>query len=75
MNLTRKTRKFLFERKLDTVPIIMVSHSNDPVDIRECYRQQANAYMVKSPDFSSWVQYFSHLCHFWIDTIVLPKAA
>lgn len=73
LKLLEAIKKFLLAQKLTAIPIIVLSHSNHPDDITDCYRNQANAYMVKSPDFNQWHSYFSHLCHFWLDTINLPK--
>jgi len=57
------------------IPVIVISYSSNAEDITECYRQKANAYMVKATDLKSWAQYYAQLCHFWMETIVLPKAA
>jgi CheY-like chemotaxis protein len=75
LDLLDRIRTFLFSKNLFTIPIIIVSHSDDSGDITDCYRQRANAYMVKAPDLGSWINHFSNLCHFWTNTIVLPKAA
>jgi CheY-like chemotaxis protein len=76
LNLLESIKRFLLDAQQPGVPVIVVSHSNDANDIAECYRQRANAYMVKkASDLQSWIQYYSHLCHFWMDTIVVPEAA
>lgn len=75
LNLLESIKKFLLSVGQPAIPVIVVSHSSNAEDIAECYRQKANAYMVKSTDLKSWVQYYAHLCHFWMETIVLPKAA
>jgi len=63
-------KQFLVSRNLTTIPIIVLSQSDDPDDIRDCYRCQANAYMTKSSDLTVWFSFFSYLCHFWMDTIL-----
>jgi len=65
-------RSFLKSQQLANVPIIVLSNSDDPDDITACYRLNANAYMIKSPDVNSWHSYFSNLCHMWLETINLP---
>lgn len=74
LNLLELIRNFLRSQNLLNVPIIVVSNSDHPDDITECYRHNANAYMVKSQDLQSWYSYFSNLCHLWLETISLPVA-
>lgn len=63
-------KQFLVSRNLTTIPIIVLSQSDNPEDIRDSYRYQANAYMTKSSDLTVWFSFFSYLCHFWMDTII-----
>ena len=63
-------KEFLLSKQLLTIPIIVVSQSDDPTDITDCYRLRANAYMTKTSDLTVWFSFFSYLCHFWMDTIV-----
>lgn len=63
-------KQFLVSKNLSAVPIIIFSQSDDPRDVQDCYRLQANAYMTKSSDLTGWFSFFSYLCHFWMDTII-----
>ncbi|TDE14866.1 response regulator [Dyadobacter psychrotolerans] len=69
LRILENLKKFLAGCRLMSIPVIVLSHSDNPVDIRECYRSQANAYLVKSDDLTTWFSFFSNLCHFWINTI------
>lgn len=75
LNLLELIRSFLKSQQMMNVPIIILSNSDHPDDITACYRLNANAYMIKSPDLTSWHSYFSNLCHLWLETINLPVMA
>lgn len=75
LNLLDQIKTLLVKTNRPAVPVIIVSHSSATDDITECYRQRANAYVVKSMDMGSWVHYFSRLCNFWMDTVSLPHVA
>lgn len=55
------------------VPVVMFSYSDQEADVRECYAQGANAYMVKSPDYQEWADYFTNLREYWLETVSLPQ--
>jgi CheY-like chemotaxis protein len=74
LNLLELIRNFLKSQNLLNVPIIVLSNSDHPEDITECYRHNANAYMIKSQELHTWYSYFSNLCHLWLETINLPAA-
>ncbi|KAA6437026.1 response regulator [Dyadobacter flavalbus] len=73
LHLLELIRNFLKSQNLLNVPIIVLSNSDHPDDITECYRHNANAYMIKSQDLQTWRSYFSNLCHLWLETINLPS--
>lgn len=54
------------------VPIVMFSHSGQAEDIKACYQQGANAYMVKSANYEEWFGYFDGLRQYWLETVTLP---
>ena len=56
------------------VPVIMFSSSNKDEDVKACYDQGANAYMVKSADFRDWLGYFESLRQYWLQTVTLPSS-
>ena len=57
------------------VPIIMFSSSGKDEDVKACYDQGVNAYMVKSADFNDWLGYFESLRQYWLLTVTLPSSA
>ena len=55
-----------------SIPIVVFSFSDSPEDIQECYASGANAYMVKSPDYHDWKEFFEDLRDFWLEIVSLP---
>ena len=56
------------------VPIIMFSSSGKDEDVKACYDQGVNAYMVKSANFGDWLGYFESLREYWLLTVTLPSS-
>ncbi len=55
------------------VPVVMFSSSEKVEDVRACYDQGVNAYMVKSSDYRDWLGYFESLRQYWLQTVTLPS--
>ena len=52
-------------KPLRRIPIVIVSSSEDPVDINRAYELGANAYMVKPVDFRAVEHLFQSITHYW----------
>lgn len=65
-------KAFFRSEQQPPVPIVMFSHSERADDVKECYQQGANAYMVKSANYEEWFAYFDGLRQYWIETVTLP---
>ncbi len=50
---------------LRTIPIVIVSSSDDPHDVNRAYELGANAYMVKPMDFKEVEHLFQSITHYW----------
>ena len=74
LSLLNSIRYFFLFHGLPAIPVIILSASDHIEDIKACYRHSANAYIVKSVDFSESISYFKSLFHFWCNTISVPKA-
>ncbi|MDA1192454.1 MAG: response regulator [Candidatus Poribacteria bacterium] len=48
------------------VPVVMLSSSDLPSDIRRCYEAGANGYVVKPVNFDDLVTAMRQLCGFWL---------
>ncbi|MCF0055064.1 response regulator [Dyadobacter sp. CY356] len=73
--LLKIIKDFLILKNLMTIPVIVLSHSSDADDVRDCYRYQANAFMSKNKDLTMWFSFFSLICHFWMNTIITHNKA
>jgi len=69
-------RKFLEKIKQDAafkeIPVVVLTTSNYEPDIKACYALGANAYILKSSDFSVLADSIKKLKEYWLDTVVLP---
>ena len=50
---------------LRKIPIVIVSSSDDPVDVNRAYELGANAYMVKPMEFRAVEHLFQSITHYW----------
>jgi len=75
LNLLDSFRYFFTIHRLPPIPIIVFSFSESQEDIKLSYSHRANAYMIKSRDFTESFSYLERVCHFWWHTISLPKKA
>ena len=59
-----------------TIPIIVLSSSEQDKDVHESYGYGANAYVVKPIDFSEFTETIKTILNFWLDIIesVKPKS-
>ena len=66
----------LAELKSDTeflsIPIVVLTTSRAPNDIRQCYSLHANAYIIKPPDFDGYADVIKQVATCFLDLISLP---
>ena len=73
LNLLDSINYFFIIHRLPPVPVIIFSSSESREDIKLCYQHRANAYFVKSLDLNQSYSFLETVCHFWWNTISLPK--
>lgn len=61
LNLLDEIKTFLSDNHLSSVPVIIFSGSDHYEDIKNCYRQQANIYIVKPLNMQDTIAYFKNL--------------
>lgn len=61
------------EVPIEATPILILSTSEDPGEIREAYKLGANAYLVKRTDFKDLVSLVESLEDFWLTMAELPE--
>ncbi len=67
-------QRFRHDDRLRIVPVVILSTSANPRDIRFCYDAGANAYMVKPVDLDRLERMLRALVDFWLHAAVLPAA-
>ena len=77
LNLPRKIgREVLAEIKADpdlrTIPIVVLTTSDDDEDILKAYNLNANCYVVKPVGFENFMQAMQSIRHFWFSVVTLP---
>lgn len=55
------------------IPVVVLSQTDDPETITECYRLGANAYVVKPMDYEGMLATVDRLVGFWIGTVATPS--
>lgn len=58
-------RTIKFNDSFKTIPVIMLSNSNDRQDVEQCYRLGANAYLLKPVDFFDFEKMIRNITSFW----------
>ena len=61
-------------RKLDCVPILILSSSGRDEDIAEAYRLHVNAFLTKPIEFEQFQSFMKLLEEFWFNFVVIPKS-
>ncbi len=77
LNLPRKNgREVLSEIKADedlrSIPIVVLTTSDDDEDILKAYHLNANCYVVKPVGFDNFMKAMQSIRHFWFSVVTLP---
>jgi len=56
------------DEKLKHIPVVMLTSSREPQDLRECYRLGANGYVVKPLEAQHFTQAIRNLGAYWVAT-------
>ena len=65
-------KKVKTNENLKGIPIIVLSTSSDPVDIKKCYDLHANCYIEKPVNFLRFKKVISVINDFWLGISHLP---
>ena len=65
-------REIKSDPDLCSIPVIVMSTSVDDEDVRVSYREHANAFVSKAPDFDQLVETFEAIGAFWLSISRLP---
>lgn len=61
------------ERRLRSIPVVVLSGSVDGDAIARSYQLQANSYVHKPADASEFQETIATIKRFWLDTVRLPR--
>jgi CheY-like chemotaxis protein len=59
--------------ELKSLPVIVMSGSNDPTEIERCYRAGANSYLYKSARLEEMLFMIKHFAVYWFQCVRLPS--
>lgn len=66
-------REIRENRKLSSIPIVVLSTSNSEEDILRSYELGANSFITKPIGFDQLVESLKNLNTYWFETVSLPK--
>jgi two-component system response regulator len=55
------------------IPVVIMTSSNQQIDIDECYRLGANSYLVKPIDFQSYSKMIISSSRYWLNFNITPS--
>lgn len=58
--------------ELKSIPVIVLTTSNNPKDIAACYQRGANSYQIKPVDYARFKQALQTMIAYWFQTATLP---
>lgn len=58
---------------LNSIPVIILSSSEDANDIKESYRLNANSFVTKPVGVDDFLNVVKCIEHFWVDIVKLPS--
>jgi DNA-binding response OmpR family regulator len=66
-------RRVKSDERLCTIPVVIMTSSNEERDVVESYRLGVNSYIVKPVDFNKFVQTVSEVGMYWMLTNRVPN--
>jgi two-component system, response regulator len=59
--------------ELKTIPVIVLTTSDDRQDIEKCYRDGANSYIQKPVNLNKFIEAIERLKEYWFEITILPE--
>ena len=60
------------DERFASIPVIMLTASNSDRDITQCYRKDANCYLIKPSNLKEFEQTVRVIRDFWLQMVQLP---
>jgi chemotaxis family two-component system response regulator Rcp1 len=78
LNIPKKDGKMVLkeiktDNHLKSIPVIILTTSNDEKDIASSYANHVNCYILKSIDLKAYIKIIKLVEDFWLTTVQLPK--
>ena len=67
-------REIKSDRHLKSLPVIVLTSSEEEMEISRCYDAGANCYIVKPVDFNSFIKVVSLIETFWFSVVKLGRS-
>ena len=58
--------------ELKSIPVVVLTTSNDPRDVEQCYRDGASSYVHKPVDLIQFMHAIQELTSYWFEIVILP---
>lgn len=80
LNMPRMDGKIFLETvkqddRFKHIPVVVLTSSNAPADIRECYQRYASCYILKPFDAPKYMETLKQVETFWTHLAQLPESA
>jgi len=62
------------DERLKSIPVVVLTTSDAPADVRAAYQRHANAYITKPVNLDDFVRAVRSIDSFFLDTAVLPDS-
>lgn len=61
------------DEQLKGIPVVVLTTSNNPKDIADCYQRGANSYLIKPVNYPNFKEAMQCLVRYWLQTVALPS--
>lgn len=61
------------DAKLKSIPVVVMTSSQEEQDVTKAYDMQANSYVIKPVDFNQLIHVVETIEDFWLSVVKLPK--
>lgn len=65
--------KMKADERLRSIPVVVLTTSDDPRDIEKCYSIGANSYVHKPVDLPGFIEAIARLKDYWFEISLLPE--
>lgn len=74
LNGLETLQKLKSDPRLNSIPVLMMTISADPEDIRRCYQAGASSFITKPVNHDDLIRIFGLFKQYWFDVVTLPSS-